>query len=248
MKSEHVRRVVKEADVRLLRSMLDPSALRGEPVAQQDDGLRAVLDHTLRVSTRRRCWARGDDREEYNPTSLRAAGGERIWLHSLYVPAIYDRHEFLGWVLERDVSVGVQAIPLPWAAGLPAYRAGLPITLGSVGHIADDHPERWLAVGLQPRQIRPRLHAGTRDMETALARDARLAAPYWHLDTDSTCLAAPLVLGGPGSVLAAVLLPKPEGYRLRTVLPLHDAYWNVVAVGVAPPSWMNGVTRADQVA
>ncbi|HET7475260.1 MAG TPA: hypothetical protein VFJ97_04455 [Dermatophilaceae bacterium] len=248
MKTGHIHRVVAEADVRALRKMLDPSAVRREPDGRQDDGLRAVLDHTLRVSSSHQCWARGDDYEEYNPTSLRSVEGEHIWLHSLYVPAAFDRHEFLGWVLERDVSVGVPRTALPWAKGLLRHQPGLPIVSGDVRHIADDHPDRWAGVGLQPHQIRPRLAARIRDMEAALAGDPGLAAAYWHHKTDCACLVAPLLLDGLASVLAAVLLPQLDRYELRTILPLHDAYWNVVAVGAVPPAWMNGTAPTDRAA
>lgn len=236
MRYHHIASFTDSIDWATARQTVAPELLRSETTKEQERGLRSVLDHSLRVSNQRRLWRHDHNGLEYNATSLLDSDGERLVIVSRYVPGFFHDHcQYVDLCPARHVPAHLRPT-LPWDMGLPAIDPAAPIKMGHPRHIADAHPERFGRLSVD--QARQRLSPALREAAQRLARGETAAPAYWYLETNAPCWVLPLELDRmTGCTVAGVVT---SDYVLITALTLHQAYWNVLSVGLRPPTWLDG--------
>lgn len=218
---------VPETVTRTLYRRLDPAVLRDEELHARLCGVRRVVAHTVRVSTEACCFAdcNGD---QIHPTSIRIRGGGTVALRTRSLG--HRSVHVIGPVFDKDEDHTLPPLPpLPWEVR-PSFDPARPISTPVTDHLLD-HEDR-LGGAVTESELRVSLH----EMATSVARRQVLLGKYWYPESRSWCFTAPLCLPS-GRCVAVVLVPSASHtYEPITVLPLHEAFWNMVAVGLVPPT------------
>ena len=238
----HVARLVEDVPKGELAALMSRGLLRDEPQVDQFLGLSQVLGHTFRAAVRSGSFRRLGG-EVLLPTSLRTTDGARIGVVACHEMGVgrWDRHEFAGFSLEGedDGDLWEEVERLPWEReATPDPGSTLTGPLWSQHLLA--HPERLPGLDLQTAERRVR--AALKVLARGGRAEERRLAPFWFEDRGryrGWHYAAPLEVHGTHP-LAAVLSPDSGGsLRVTTILPRHEAYWNVASTGRTPPSWLN---------
>lgn len=239
MKPRHVHRVVRDLDLDELLDTLHPDLIGPQSPNDLHHGVGQAVRHALRVNATGSGWLRVSVASEFNPTGLRDTHGHRMGLLTSYVPGQWDRHEDPVLVTEQEHPDLFRQRPEPAWGVRPPFPAGEPIRAPHLAHLLA-HPQRW--PGYDPSQVRARLPRAISEM----TRELRPwdVGGYYYLDPANRarsgwCWVAPLWLGRSDAAIPAVLRPGAHGLDLITVLPRHDAFWNVACTGRQPPAWLH---------
>lgn len=243
MRLLHVRQLVDDVPATDLIALSDARLVRHEPVSDQVRGITSVVEHSILAGLRVGA-LRWNGSQVTIPTSLLTAAGQRICIEARHKGGVgsSDRYDVTGLVAE-DPSlwerIGSGRV-LPWEkGGGPALPTWLVAPLWT-NHFLD-HPERF--PGLDASQIERRLGSALERLRWAVRRGVQrdLAAYWYEGSVPGWHHVAPLTIHG-GQPLAAVLSPvagRPASAKVTTVLPRHEAFWNVVASGRRPPRWLD---------
>lgn len=221
--------VVKPAVGRRVRNLMDPKSIRDEARVDVVRGGQRIVAYTVQESLAHYCHV--STREgDIHPASFRTAGSLPVAFRSRWRGS---RLEVTGVVREDECSTNLSELgPLPWK-GRPHFEPRRHLSPHFTGHLLD-HPKSF-GGPVTEEMIRKGLsHMG----ELVASRRVEVSR-YWYADTRSWCFVAPLSIPGRDTV-ASVLVPRADRYDVVTVLPLHEAFWNVATVGLAPPTWLNG--------
>lgn len=123
-------------------------------------------------------------------------------------------------------------------------------------HIINDNFERFQAAGYNnPQLINALLDDAIKTMELKLARNFKLALPFYYHNTDTgdskIQLLAPLYMAGAPVRLAVVLdrrkANEDEHYEAITVIPVDWAYMNSRVIVKPEEEWAKIVDEADSI-
>lgn len=219
---------VSEPVVRRLRRITDQRLIRREPEPEVRAGLTQLVTYTVEVSLARLCDVRVGD-ENVHPSSLRTRSGERLAVRTRWRG---DGIDVVGMIHESEQPQTFRGLnQLPWEQRERFDPRRLIAATGS-RHLLD-HPERYGG----PVSHAVVCTAISKMKDLVLSGEVQVSR-YWYEPARSWCFVAPLVVPN-CNPLAAVLVAGRDTYDIVTVLPLHETFWNVATVGLAPPAWLN---------
>ena len=238
-----IRPLVDDVPVTDLIALTDPRLVRYEPENDRVRGISSVVEHSIRAGLRAGA-LRWNGSQVTIPTSLLTPDRQRICVEARHNRAVESsgRYGVTGLVTEDPPlweRVGSGRV-LPWEKGAgPALPTRLVTPLWT--HHFLDHPERF--PGLDRSQIEKRLRSALERLRWAVRRGVQrdLAAYWYEGGSPGWHHVAPLTIHG-SQPLAAVLSPvagRPTCAKVTTVLPRHEAFWNVVTSGRRPPRWLD---------
>jgi len=174
---------------------------------------------------------------EHNPTSLQTRSRQRVAIVSEYVPSMFGGYSTYCGVILSSECPQCAVSSLPWETGTPTFDPARDVRIGSWRHIIDDHLDRF--AGATSPQVRARFKRALEESLALVQTRAGEVASYWYQRGGHACYVIPLRLGGEWEPVAAVLNRMGDHYVVVTILPRHEAFWNVATTGYVPPDWLD---------